>query len=115
MSEATTVAPEAKASVSTIPKLSPPSDGAASTSAARSSAYLVASSTLPSARTPRGSISSGASSSWVGPDHGQLGGDVLAQRLEGAQQQRQALALNRLSDEQDPERVVVAQVIVPAR
>ena len=36
-----------------------------------------------------------------GADHGQLGGDVVAQRLEGAQQKRQALALDRLADEDD--------------
>ena len=40
------------------------------------------------------------------PDHGQLRGDVLAQRLERAQQQRQPLAFDRLSDEQDPQHVV---------
>ena len=67
MSEAMTGVPAANASVSTMPKLSPPSDGAASTSAASSTADLVASSTLPSAVTPRGSISSGESSSAVGP------------------------------------------------
>ncbi len=39
-------------------------------------------------------------------DHGQLARDVLAQRLEGPQQQRQALALDRLADEHDPQTVV---------
>ena len=38
-------------------------------------------------------------------DHGQLCRDVLTQRLERTQQQRQALALDRLADEQQPERV----------
>ena len=33
------------------------------------------------------------------PDDGELGGDLAAQRLEGAQQDRQPLALDRLADE----------------
>ena len=82
-----------------------PSDGAHSTSACSSSRRLVSSSTLPSTRTPRVSSISGASSSQRRADHGQLGRDVLAQRLEGAQQQRQALALDRLADEHDPQLV----------
>ena len=40
-----------------------------------------------------------------GADHGQLGRDVLAQRLERAQEQRQPLALDRLTDEHDLELV----------
>ncbi len=40
-----------------------------------------------------------------GPDDRQLAGDVLAQGLEGAQQQRQALALDRLADEGDLQRL----------
>ena len=44
------------------------------------------------------------------PDHGQFGVDVLAQRLERAQQQRQALALDRLPDEGDPQAIVVAPI-----
>ena len=67
MSEAITGVPDANASVRTMPKLSLLSDGAQRTSAACSSAYLRSSSTLPSARTPRSSISSGASSSRLGP------------------------------------------------
>ena len=38
-------------------------------------------------------------------DHGQAGGHVAAERLEGAQQHRQALALHRLADEDDLERL----------
>ena len=40
-----------------------------------------------------------------GADHGQLRRNVIAQRLEGAQQQRQALALDGLADEHDPQPV----------
>ena len=40
-----------------------------------------------------------------GADDRQLGGHVAAQRLEGAQQHRQALALDRLADEHDPQRL----------
>ena len=47
MSDATTGVPAANASVSTIPNDSPPSDGAHSTSAARSACSLTASSTRP--------------------------------------------------------------------
>ena len=67
MSDATTGVPAANASVSTIPKLSPPSDGAHSTSASSSTLCLVSSSTFPRARTPRGSSIIGDSSSSVGP------------------------------------------------
>ena len=59
MSEATTGVPAAKASVSTIPNDSPPSDGAHSTCARVSAARFSSSSTRPSAVTPRGSASSG--------------------------------------------------------
>ena len=60
MSEATTGVPAAKASVRTMPKLSPPSDGAHSTSASASTASFSASLHLPCATTSRGSSMSGA-------------------------------------------------------
>jgi hypothetical protein len=44
-----------------------------------------------------------------GADHGELGGDVLAQGLERAQQQRQPLALDRLTDEHDRQPVGAAR------
>jgi hypothetical protein len=47
MSDATTGVPAANASVSTMPKLSPPSDGAQSTSASASTAVFSASLHLP--------------------------------------------------------------------
>ena len=67
MSEATTGVPAAKASVSTMPKLSPPSDGAHSMSARSSTRRLSASLHLPSAITSRVSIISGAISSCPTP------------------------------------------------
>ena len=53
MSDATTGVPAANASVSTMPNLSPPSDGATRRSASRSAWRLRSSATLPSAWTPR--------------------------------------------------------------
>jgi hypothetical protein len=67
MSEATTGVPAANASVSTIPKDSPPRDGAQSRSASRSARRLRSSDTLPSACTPVSSSSSPPSSSRVAP------------------------------------------------
>ena len=67
MSEATTGVPEANASVKTIPKLSPPSDGAHSTSVAPSRRHFSSSDTRPATSTPSGSSSSGSTSSWVAP------------------------------------------------
>ena len=67
MSDATTGVPEAKASVSTMPKLSPPSEGAHSRSAWPSSSHLRASSTWPAISMPSGSSRSGSTSSRVGP------------------------------------------------
>ena len=108
MSEATTGVPAANASVSTMPKLSPPSDGAhEQVGRARAPRAFVASSeTLPSTRDARSAVEQQRldllgrrrrrSSSSTG--------DVLAQRLEGAQQHRQALALDGLADEDDPQR-----------
>ena len=52
MSEATTGVPAAKASVRTMPKLSPPSEGATSRSAEASAAAFSVSETLPSTVTP---------------------------------------------------------------
>ena len=65
--EATTGVPEANASVSTMPKLSPPSDGAHSRSASPSSCHFSASSTWPAISMPSGSSSSGSTSSAVAP------------------------------------------------
>ena len=106
MSEATTGVPAANASVRTIPNDSPPSDGAHSRSAPRSARSLAASSTRPSAITPwPSSASSGASSSAVSPMTVSSAGTSVAQRLEGAQQHRQPLALDGLADEGDPQRL----------
>ena len=67
MSDATTGVPEANASVSTMPKLSPPSEGAQSRSASPSRRHFSASSTGPAIFTPSGSSSSGSTSSTAGP------------------------------------------------
>ena len=107
MSDATTGVPAANASVRTMPNDSPPSDGAHSTSARASACVLrVVVDAAERRRRPRASASSGASSAASHADHRELGGDVLAQRLEGAQQDRQPLALDRLADEGDPQRLV---------
>ena len=66
---------------------------------------FVASSTRPSAVTPSPSTSSGASSSAVEPMTTSSAGTSRAQRLEGAQQHGQALALDGLADEGDPQRL----------
>ncbi len=105
MSDATTGVPAANASVSTIPNDSPPSDGAHSRSEARRARSFSASSIRPSAVTPSDSTSIGASSSGVIPTIVNSAGTWLAQRLEGAQQHRQALALDGLADERDPQRL----------
>ena len=67
-------------------------------------AACAASETLPSARTPRSSSIMCATSSRRGADERERRRDVVAQRLEGAQQHRQALALDGLADEQDAQR-----------
>ena len=67
MSEAITGVPAAKASVRTMPKLSPPSEGAHSTSASARARRLRSSPARPRVSTPRGSTSSGASSASVAP------------------------------------------------
>jgi hypothetical protein len=67
MSEATTGVPDANASVSTIPKLSPPSEGAHNTSVAPISSHFCSSDTRPATSTPSGSSSSGSTSSSVAP------------------------------------------------
>src|SRR5215472_6908608 len=67
MFDATTGTPAANASVSTMPKLSPCSEGAQSTSACASSSSFSCSLTRPSARTPCASSSSGATSSCCAP------------------------------------------------
>ena len=105
MSDATTGVPAANASVSTMPNDSPPSDGATRRSASRSAWRLRSSETLPSAWTPR--VVEQHAVDLVGrrADDLQLDGQVLAQRLEGAQQHRQPLALDRLADEDELQRL----------
>ena len=105
MSEATTGVPAANASVSTIPNDSPPSDGAHSTSAASSSGALLG--VVDAAERPHALAVEQQRRQLVrlDADHGQLGGDLAAQRLEGAQQHGQALALDGLADERDPQRL----------
>ena len=105
MSDATTGVPAAKASVSTMPKLSPPSDGAHSMSALLEHAALVGVAALAERDDVARSSISGAISSGVDADDVQLHRQVLAQRLEGAQQHRQPLALDGLADEGDPQRL----------
>jgi hypothetical protein len=46
-------------------------------------------------------------------DHVDRGVDLVAQRLERAQQHRQALALDRLADEHDPQRLAILVADVP--
>ena len=96
--------PAANASVSTIPKRSPPSDGAHSTSRAASAARFAASSTRPRLHAARVGEQR-RQRLLVDADHGQPRGMVLAQGLEGAQQHRQPLALDGLADERDLERL----------
>ena len=105
MSDATTGVPAAKPSVRTMPNDSPPSDGAASTSAAASAARFSASPTRPSTVTPDRSTQQRRDLRLGGADDRQPDRDVLAQRLERAQQDRQALALDGLADEDDLQRV----------
>ena len=67
MSEATTGVCDANASVSTIPKLSPPSDGAQSTSARPSRRHFSSSPTRPASVTPSVSSRSGSTSAAAAP------------------------------------------------
>ena len=67
MFEQTTGVPAANASVSTMPKLSPPSDGAHRTSDSWSSLNFSCSVTRPSTRTPSVSSRNGSTSSRVEP------------------------------------------------
>jgi hypothetical protein len=67
MSDATTGVPAANASVSTMPKLSPPSEGAHSRSASCRRRHFSSSVTRPSTSTPRVSSMYGATSASVGP------------------------------------------------
>ena len=98
--------PAAKASVSTIPNDSPPSEGAHSTIGGAQRALLAASSsTRPSARHALGLDEQRRQLVRGQPDDRQLGGNLPAQRLERAQQHRQALALDGLADERDPQRL----------
>ena len=105
MSEATTGVPAAKASVSTMPNDSPPERRRAQDVRARERGALRLvvdaaerghAARVGEQRRQRVSLDA---------DHGQPRGDVLAQRLEGAQQHRQPLALDRLADERDLERL----------
>ena len=105
MSDATTGVPAAKPSVSTMPNDSPPSDGAASTSAACSAACFSASGDAAEDRHALALDEQRLDLGLRRADDGQPGGHVRAQRLEGAQQDRQALALDRLADEHDLERL----------
>ena len=107
MLEAITGVPDANASVRTIPKLSPASEGAQRTSAVKA---LCQSSSLPDAperldaRECRGvgdvalDVRRGSTPTTVSVD-----GHVLDQGLERRQQHRQALALLGAADEQHPE------------
>ena len=107
MSEATTGVPEANASVSTIPKLSPPSDGAHSMSASPSSFHLSASSHLARDLDALGVEQQRLDLLGRGAGDGEPRGHAhAAQRLEGAQQHGQALALLGAAHEDDPQRVV---------
>ena len=109
MSDATTGVPAANASVRTMPKLSPPSDGAHSTSASCSRRHSSASSTRPSTSMPSMPpstwASSGSTPSASAPIDLQAHRDVLAQAGKRRQQHRQALALLLAADEHDPQRV----------
>ena len=105
MFEATTGVLEANASVRTIPKLSPPSEGAQSRSASPSSRHFSSSDTRPAISTPSGSSRSGATSSPVAPATVRRASTPASRkRLEGAQQHGQALAALGAADEQDVER-----------
>ena len=99
--------PAANASVSTMPKLSPPSDGAHSTSASCSSRHFsVLAHAAERRRRPPRRAGKGATSSRVAPGDGQPRAHARgAQRLEGAQQHRQALALLGAAHEQQPQLV----------
>ena len=109
MSDATTGVPDANASVRTMPKLSPPSDGAQSRSASCSRRHFSSSLTRPSdLDAVRRRAGSGATSSRPAPATVRRASTSgAAQRLEGAQQHRQALALLGAADEQQVAAVVV--------
>ena len=104
MSLATTGVPAAKPSVSTMPKLSPPSDGATSRSALASGGVLALVGDLAERADAARVEHQRRDVLLAGADDTQLDGHVLAQRLEGAQQHRQALALDGLADEREPQR-----------
>ena len=74
-----------------------------------------ASSTRPSTVTPRSSSSIGSTSSRSAPTIVSSAGTCVAQRLEGAQQHRQALALDRLADERDAAAARAGARAAPAR
>ena len=98
--------PAAIASIRTMPKLSPASEGATSTSASPSARQSTPCETLPSTSIVLGHLGIGDPALdllGIGADHRQPGRDVLDQRLEGGEQDRQALALLGAADEQQAE------------
>ena len=106
MSEATTGVPAANASVSTMPKLSPPSDGAQTHIGPRELGELALLGDL-AERLHAAAVEHHVRDLLrARADEREGRRDRLAQRLERPQQDRQALALHRLADEQDPQRPV---------
>ena len=113
MFEATTGVPDAKASVSTMPKLTAERGRTEQVGLAQQSP-LSSSSTRPAISTPSGSSSSGSTSSGVAPAIGQAGLHAgAAQGLEGAQEHRQPLAFLGAAHEQQPQLVVGSRRIGP--
>ena len=110
MSEATAGVPEANASVSTMPKLSPPSDGAQSRSASPSrrhfSSSVTAAGHVHALRVEQQRLDLLRGHAGDRQARGHAG---VAQRLEGAQQHRQPLAALGTADEEDLE-VVAGRV-----
>ena len=101
MSEHTAGVPDANASVSTMPKLSPPSDGAQSRSACASSDHFSSSVTRPAISMPSVSSRNGWTSSGVAPGDRQARVDAdRPQSLVRAQQDGQPLALLGAAEEE---------------
>ena len=98
--------PAAKASVRTMPKLSPESDGAQSRSALVQLAPEVVAGDAAADVDPAHQLGIGQVAQDVlalGADHGQPAGDVLDQGAECGEQDRQALALLGAADEENPQ------------
>ena len=93
-----------------MPKLSPCSEGAHTTSARASSSSLRDSETLPSALHAAVVEHHVRDLLGAGADERERRRHLLAQRLERAQQHRQALAFDGLADEQDPQRRDIAHL-----